>query len=214
MCDVRERSICADLSPREMQMVEKTMARRTIAKGRAILAEGEPNDSLYVVVRGSFRLSKVLEDGRRQITGFLFKGDFVGVRATEAAAYTAEALEESLVCKFSHSFLDELAVTAPSVKDRLIARGQTEYHKAQDHIVLLGKKTADERVVSFLELIASSTSKQTRGDDRVVSLPMSRQDIADYLGLRQETLSRSLSTLRKSGVIDEVSRREVVFKAG
>lgn len=210
MCGVRERSICADLAPRELALVEKTIARRQVAGGKPIMAEGEPNDSLYVVVRGSFRLSKLLEDGRRQVTGFLFPGDFVGVRATAANAYTAEALEQSLVCFFPHKFLDDAAVASPGIKDRLIARGQTEYHKAQDHIVLLGKKTAEERVLAFIDLMDRMIGEQANEGLRRVPLPMPRQDIADYLGLRLETLSRTLKLLKNDGRLREVSRHEVV----
>lgn len=212
LCEVRERSICSDLGPREFAYVEKIMARRSVPKNKAIMSEGEPNDSLYVVVQGSFRLTKHLEDGRRQVTGFLFKGDFAGVRPTEASAYTADALEDSLVCHFPHRYLDEIASSSPGVKDRLIARGQTEYHKAQDHIVLLGKKTAEERVVSFLELL-DKTIGVDRNGGRETPLPMSRQDIADYLGLRLETLSRTLAALKKKGQITDLTRRSVVIPA-
>ncbi|MEO0696478.1 MAG: Crp/Fnr family transcriptional regulator [Pseudomonadota bacterium] len=185
--------------------MEKTMARRTISKGRALMEEGEPNDSLYVLVQGSFRLLKHLEDGRRQVTGFLFPGDFMGVRATAASAYTAEALEDSRVCQFPHRYLEMIAADSPGVKDRLIARGQTEYHKAQDHIVLLGKKTAEEKVESFLEMVAQSIGYRGT-DDLLIPLPMPRQDIADYLGLRLETLSRTLAGLKKKGKITALTR--------
>jgi CRP/FNR family transcriptional regulator, anaerobic regulatory protein len=211
LCSVRERSICADLGPRELAQIEKTMARRTVAKGRALMEEGSPNDSLYIVLQGSFRLSKHLEDGRRQVTGFLFPGDFMGVRATTASAYTAEALEDSHVCHFPHKFLDAIAVDCPGVKDRLIARGQTEYHKAQDHIVLLGKKTAEERVESFLHLVAKSIGRDIDDDATETPLPMPRQDIADYLGLRLETLSRTLAVLKKKGSIRDLARHRVTI---
>ncbi|MFN3959535.1 MAG: Crp/Fnr family transcriptional regulator [Parvularculaceae bacterium] len=211
LCAVRERSICADLGLRELAQIEKTMARRTVAKGRALMEEGAPNDSLYVVVQGSFRLTKHLEDGRRQVTGFLFPGDFMGVRATSASAYTAEALEDSHVCHFPHKFLDQIAADFPGVKDRLIARGQTEYHKAQDHIVLLGKKTAEERVESFLQLMARSIGRDVDGDATETPLPMPRQDIADYLGLRLETLSRTLAALKKKGAIRDLARHHVTL---
>ncbi len=210
-CVVRENSICSDLRPRELAQVEKTMARRTIAKGRALMEEGAPNDSLYILVQGSLRLSKHLEDGRRQITGFLFPGDFLGVRPTEASAYTAEALEDSYVCHFPHRFIDAVAADSPGVKDRLIARGQTEYHKAQDHIVLLGKKTAEERVRSFLHLVAKSIGVDEEDGVTTTPLPMSRQDIADYLGLRLETLSRTLAALKKKGAVRDVARHSVVL---
>lgn len=200
-----------ELDPRAMQQVESTMARRSVAKNHAILSEGEPNESLYVVLRGSFRLSKLLEDGRRQVTGFIFEGDFLGVRETEQSAYTAEALEDSLVCCFPHRFLDETAKNSPGVKDRLIAKGQTEYHKAQDHIVLLGKKTAEERVASFMITLAEAVGKERSASFVEAPFSMSRQDIADYLGLRLETLSRTLSALKKKGFIDSVTRKNVVL---
>ncbi|MCB2097870.1 MAG: Crp/Fnr family transcriptional regulator [Parvularculaceae bacterium] len=213
VCEVRGRSICADLGPREFAHVEKTMARRHVSRNKSLMIEGEPNESLYVVVAGSFRLSKMLEDGRRQVTGFLFKGDFAGVRSTDASAYSAEALEDSLVCFFPHRYLEEIAADAPGVKDRLIARGQTEYHKAQDHIVLLGKKTAEERVISFIDLIGRQIGADDKDGNRVVPLPMPRQDIADYLGLRLETLSRTLTALREDGRITDVSRHSVTIPA-
>ncbi|MEZ5916530.1 MAG: cyclic nucleotide-binding domain-containing protein [Parvularculaceae bacterium] len=211
LCDVRERSICADMNTREMLHVEKVMAHRNVAKGKAIMVEGEPNDELFIVVSGSFRLSKYLEDGRRQVTGFLFKGDFAGVRACDESAYTAEALEDSLVCRFPHKYLDEISQSSPGIKDRLIARGQTEYHKAQDHIVLLGKKNAEERVFSFLEMIGRANKSLDDKGAGAVPLSMPRQDIADYLGLRLETLSRTFAALKEQGAISEVSRKSVML---
>ena len=212
ICDVRGNSICVEFGPREMEQAERTMARRAVARKHAIMSEGEPNDSLFVVVKGSFLLSKYLEDGRRQVTGFIFKGDILGVRPTDKSAYSAEALEDSLVCTFSHRYLDEIAVSAPGVKDRLIARGQTEYHRAQDHIVLLGKKNADERVSSFFQMLAKSVGTDLGAGRFEAPLSMARQDIADYLGLRLETLSRALASLKKAGVIETISRKNVVVK--
>lgn len=211
LCEVRERSVCADLEPREFAQVEKTMARRLVVHGKPVMAEGEPNDSLFIVVNGSFRLSKLLEDGRRQVTGFLFPGDFAGVRPTQSNAYSAEALEDSVVCCFPHRFLDEAATESPGVKDRLIARGQTEYHKAQDHIVLLGKKTAEERVLSFVALVDKAIGRDESPGKRRVPLPMPRQDIADYLGLRLETLSRTLTALKRDGKFLDLTRHDVVI---
>lgn len=213
LCQVRETSICAELGPREFARIERTMARREVPKGRALMEEGGPNDTLYVVVQGSLRLSKHLDDGRRQITGFLFPGDFIGVRPTAASAYTAEALEDSRVCLFPHKFLDAIAADCPGVKDRLIARGQTEYHKAQDHIVLLGKKSAEERVESFLRMVAKAIGSDDGGDVTETRLPMPRQDIADYLGLRLETLSRTLAALKKKGAIRDLDRRSVTLSS-
>jgi CRP/FNR family transcriptional regulator len=145
------------------------------------------------------------------VTGFLFKGDFSGVRACAESAYTAEALEDSMVCRFPHAYLDETAKACPGIKDRLIARGQTEYHKAQDHIVLLGKKNAEERVFSFLEMVGRNTGSTDKAGESIIPLSMPRQDIADYLGLRLETLSRTLAALKEQGVLKEVTRKSVML---
>lgn len=211
LCMVRERSICSVLGPEVFAQVSKTMARHAIPKGRAIVTEGEPADHLYTVVQGSFRLLKYLEDGRRQITGFVFPGDFVGVQATSASVYTAEALEDSRVCRFAHGFLDRVSADYPRVKDHLIANGQTEVHKAQEHIVLLGKKTAEERVQSFLDFMATKAGRTGPDGATEIALAMPRQDIADYLGLRLETLSRCLSALKKQGRIVALSRHSVTL---
>ncbi len=192
LCTVREQSVCSAMHQKDLPEVEQRMARRHAQAGTALLTEGEPNETLFVLVKGSVRLSKQLEDGRRQVTGFLFPGDMLGVRKTDKCAYTAETLEESYLCRFTHGFMDQAAERAPAVSDRLLHRAQNEYHRAQEHIVLLGKRTAIERVQCFIDMVdrAIGHDDSTRG--RVVPLPMSRQDIADYLGLRLETLSRAL----------------------
>lgn len=186
----------------------QTMAHHHVREGDAILTQGEPSRYLHIVISGSYRLVRVMDDGRRQVTGFVFPGDYVGTGAARTSSHTAEALEPSLVCKFSHSFLDEMSERFPGIKDRLIARGDTELTKAQDHIVLLGKQTAEEKVISFLNSLAAR-GNGVPGEGARLYLPMSRQDIADYLGLRLETLSRALTTLKKNGAITSISGRMV-----
>ncbi|UNE48513.1 Crp/Fnr family transcriptional regulator [Aquisalinus flavus] len=207
LCDVRPQSICAEMNEDEIRAISKTMAHHSVKEGHAIATEGEPVSHLNIIVSGTFRLVRMLEDGRRQITGFMFPGDFVGMSRGDSS-YTAEALEPSLICSFAHNFLDQMSEKHPGIKDRLIARGSSELAKAQDHIVLLGKNTAEERVLSFLKLIG----RARRGDDRLstrIYLSMPRQDIADFLGLRMETLSRTFAKLKKTGHLKTVSGRFV-----
>ncbi|MGV6801893.1 MAG: Crp/Fnr family transcriptional regulator [bacterium] len=203
VCKIRETSLCATVDPEEMQLISKTMAHHSIKEGQALVSAGEISKYLYIVVSGVFRLVRFMDDGRRQITGFVFPGEIVGVSRTKQSIHTAEALEPSLVCSFSHSYLNEISHRFPDIKDKLIARGDTELEKAEDHIMLLGKQTAHERVISFIELLLA---KQSGADNRIY-LPMSRQDIADYLGLRLETLSRTLASLKKDGHLQKVSGR-------
>ncbi len=210
VCEVRKTSICAELGADDMKIVANTMAHHSVREGQAIVKQGEPNEKLYVIVSGTFRLVRMLSDGRRQITGFLFPGDFLGLNASHDSVHSAEALEPGLVCRFSHSYLDEMSRKYPGIKDRLLARGHTEMNKAEDHIVLLGKTNAEERVLSFLSMIAKKCPKYDSGR---IFLPMPRQDIADYLGLRLETLSRTLASLKKQHRLQEVSGRYVVVGA-
>ncbi|WOI54175.1 Crp/Fnr family transcriptional regulator [Parvularcula sp. LCG005] len=205
ICDVRERSICAELNEAEMQQVAQTMAHRSIKEGASLIREGELSDYLYLVISGCFRLVRMTEDGQRQIVGFVYPGDFLGMSYAAANDFSAEALEPSLACRFSHGFLDEMSARHPNIKNRLIAKGHTELHKAQDHIVILGKQNAEERVMTFFTMLAD------RGDANEIYLPMSRQDIADYLGLRLETLSRTLAKLKKAGRLSAVEGRLVTL---
>ena len=186
-----------------MKVVSQTMAHLPVKEGQTIIEYDQRSEFLYVVVSGSFRMVRLMEDGRRQIVGFAFPGDYLGMSEAVANDYSAEALEPSLVCRFSHAYLDEMSERHVGIKNRLIAKGRTELHKAQDHIVILGKQNAEERVMTFLRMLA----KETRRDE--IYLSMSRQDIADYLGLRLETLSRTLTKLKKAGDILRLEGRVV-----
>lgn len=186
-----------------MQGVSQTMAHLSIKEGQALIEEGAESEYLYVVVSGSFRMVRLMEDGRRQIVGFSFPGEFLGMSEAVHNDYSAEALEPSLICRFSHAFLDEMSERHPGIKNRLIAKGRTELHKAQDHIVILGKQNAEERVMTFLRMLSRQFGSKE------IYLSMSRQDIADYLGLRLETLSRTLTKLKKSGDIVTLEGRMV-----
>lgn len=207
ICSVRDRSICAELTADEMNTVSQTMSHLPVKEAQALIKEGDQSDYLYVIVSGSFRLVRLLEDGRRQIVGFSFPGDYLGMGAAVDNDYSAEALEPSLVCRFSHAFLDEMSSRHVGIKDRLIAKGRTELHNAQDHIVILGKQNAEERVMTFLHMLSKQLGTME------IYLAMPRQDMADYLGLRLETLSRTLTKLKKAGDILRIDGRLVELNA-
>ncbi len=207
MCTIREKSICADLSDEEMRAVSQTMAHLSVKEAQVLFTEGDESKFLYVVISGCFRMVRVMDDGRRQIVGFVFPGDFLGMGDVSANTYSAEALEPSLVCRFSNAFLAQMSERHPNIKNRLIAKGHTELHKAQDHIMILGKQSAEERVQAFFHML----TRQFKSKE--LYLPMSRQDIADYLGLRLETLSRTLSKLKQAGKLLRVDGRVVEVAA-
>ncbi|MEM9837925.1 MAG: cyclic nucleotide-binding domain-containing protein [Pseudomonadota bacterium] len=204
-CGLREVGICGELTDGEVSVISRTMAKLPVEAGGTVLREDEPSPYLFMISLGGFRLVKNLEDGRRQIVGFLFPGDFMGMSFETPAEFSAEALEPSRVCRFSHSMLNELSFKHPGIKDRLIAKGHHDLQRAQAHVLLLSQPSAEERVSMFL----STLSDQYKSE--AFCLPMPRQDIADYLALRLETLSRCLAKLRKSGAV-AVDGRHVVLK--
>lgn len=165
--------------------------------GEILFAEGDTADSIYEVVRGMVRLYKLLPDGRRQITGFLSAGHLLGLAPAGVCVYTAEAITDVTVCRYKRAAFERLIDEVPGFARRLLAVTSHELHAAQDQMLLLGRKSATEKVASFLLLMADRHGQEM--DE--VQVPMTRGDIADYLGLTIETVSRTLSRLKQDGVI-------------
>lgn len=168
------------------------------ASGETLFAEGDDADSVYELLSGMVRLYKLLPDGRRQITGFLSAGQFLGLAPEGTCVFTAEAITDVTVCRYKRSAFDRLIDEVPGFARRLLAATSHELRVAQDQMLLLGRKTATEKVASFLLLLANQ-----QGDDEAdtVDVPMTRSDIADHLGLTIETVSRTLSRLKLDGLI-------------
>jgi CRP/FNR family transcriptional regulator, nitrogen fixation regulation protein len=178
----------------------------SFARNAEIYGEDEPADYLYKVVSGAVRTYKVLSDGRRQIGAFYFPGDIFGLETGDEHAFSAEAITDSKVVVIKRSAVVGLAARDNEVARQLWAMTSRELRRVQDHILLL-IKTAEERVVSFLLEMAAR-----RPGANAVELPMSRQDIADYLGLTIETVSRTLSQLEDTAAIELPSSRRIVLR--
>ncbi|UQV19146.1 helix-turn-helix domain-containing protein [Brevundimonas albigilva] len=162
---------------------------------------------MFNITSGSVRVYKLLPDGRRQITGFLFAGDFVGLATGEDYAFSAEAIEDATLCRFRKSDYRALIRQAPALESALLERATHELAAAQNQMLLLGRKTALERVASFLLNLPEDPVRPA--SDGLVRLPMTRAEIADYLGLTIETVSRVFSRLKTTGVIRLVSLHEL-----
>ncbi|HYE00209.1 MAG TPA: helix-turn-helix domain-containing protein [Alphaproteobacteria bacterium] len=175
---------------------------RTVALARdaTLFAEGDDADFVYVVVSGTIRIHKTLPDGRRQITGFLGAGDFLGLSAGESHVYSAEAVTAASVKRIDRSRFEAVAATDAALQRQLMAFTSSELLAAQDQMLLLGRKTARERLCSFLLALAEKARRRGEGGERI-ALPMSRTDIADHLGLTLETVSRTVTQLKTSGLI-------------
>jgi CRP-like cAMP-binding protein len=181
-------------------------ALMSFGRNAEIYGETEPAEYLYRVVSGAVRTYKVLSDGRRQIGAFYLPGDMFGLEIGEEHTFSAEAITDSKVLVIKRTALVSLAARDNEVARQLWTLTGRELERVQDHILLL-VKTARERVVSFLLEMAGRLSASN-----VVELPMSRQDIADYLGLTIETVSRTLSHLEHAAAIELPSSRRIVLR--
>jgi CRP/FNR family nitrogen fixation transcriptional regulator len=187
--------------------VEMVGAAMPFARNAEIYGENEPADYLYQVVSGAVRTYKVLEDGRRQIGSFYLPGDVFGLEVGDEHSLSAEAVVDCKVLVIKRSALVSLAGRNTEVARQLWALAACELRCAQDHVTLL-IKTAQERVVGFLMEMSARNS-----GSKEIELPMSRQDIADYLGLSIETVSRTLTRLEDSGVIAVPASRHIVLRS-
>ncbi|MFN3522764.1 MAG: helix-turn-helix domain-containing protein [Phenylobacterium sp.] len=182
------RETCADA-------IERLGLRMSFAKDEEIYAQDEEADLIYRVVSGVVRTSRLMSDGRRQVGDFYYPGDIFGLEPGDEHRYSAEALSDCVVLVLKQSALRTQS------DDEALARviweaTARELERAQEHVMLLGRKSAFEKVASFL----SDITRRGQGHDG--DLPMSRQDIADYLGLTIETVSRTISKLQSAAIIE------------
>ena len=169
-----------------------------------IYGEGEPAELVYKVIRGVVRTHKLLDDGRRQIAAFYFPGDIFGLEAGDNHSATAEGVVTVQIAVFSRRQILAAATRSIEVACSLWARTAQNLHHAESHMLLLGRKTALERVEAFL--VEMNQRSQRAGH---LNLPMSRRDIADYLGLTLETVSRVLSQMQSQGGLQLSSARRI-----
>jgi CRP/FNR family nitrogen fixation transcriptional regulator len=180
---------------------------RTCSKDDEIFSEGDRAAYVYKVVSGVVRTSKLLSDGRRQIDAFHLAGDIFGIETGNEHRSGAEAVGDTVVIAYRRCGLESLATTDSQFAQQLIWAMMRSLERAQVHILLLGRKTALEKIAGFLLDLAERAS----GGDGIVDLPMSRADIADHLGLTIETVSRCLMQLEKDAVIRLPARRRIVL---
>ena|SRR5579863_2977228 len=181
-------------------------ASMSFRRNAEIYGEGEPADYLYKMVSGTARTYKVLSDGRRQIGGFYLPGDILGLETTEEHSFSAEAISGCKALLIKRSALVALAERQDEIARQMWSLIGEELRRVQDHNLLL-IKSAQERVAAFLLEMAERIST-----DNAVELPMSRQDIADYLGLTIETVSRTLTQLERLAAIQVSSSRRIVLR--
>jgi CRP/FNR family transcriptional regulator len=202
-CAVRPFSLCSALDNDEL--LELGLLSRYIhfGAGETVFAQEEMAGSFFNVLDGVMRLYKLLPDGRRQIVGFALPGDFLGMAASARHNLSADAIGPVVVCRFARVSFAHFIENRPHLLRRIHELAVRELSAAQDHMVLLGRRHADEKVASFL-VGWSNRLLRIRCPSAMLPLPMSRQDVADYLGLTIETVSRTLTKFERDGLIEIV----------
>jgi CRP/FNR family transcriptional regulator len=210
-CESRSVSVCSALEQDDLHRLAAAASVIEVAAGKTFIHEGDSADHFYNVTDGTVKLYKLLPDGRRQITGFCHRGDFLGLAVSDNYAFSAEAIDEVRFCRFSRSGLRAVLEDFPLLEKRLLSVASNELVAAQEQMLLLGRKTARERLASFLlaQELRGKTCSHKSGD--LLELAITRSDIADYLGLTIETVSRTFTRLRKDQLIALPSTNRVVL---
>lgn len=177
--------------------------------GEALFWQGDAARDLFEIVSGALRTVRVLSDGRRVITGFLFAGDVVGVSLKDRYLATVEAIAPTEVRRLARRHFEAAIERRPNLRPQLIERLCDEMTAAQEQVVLLARKSAEERVASFLLSLAHRRDGQPQAGYRLF-LPMTRLDVADYLGLTIETVSRIMTRLTSRDIIANEGRHIVI----
>lgn len=180
--------------------ITKIGVTQRFGAGQTLLNEGEPASRFAIITEGAVKVYKLMLDGRRQITGFLFAGDILGFTFAPDFSYSADALTEVRLCRLPRSQFERLLDDHPAMARHFLAMASTELAAAQTQMVLLGRKSADEKIASFVLMLSDREYKHDRSG-AVIALPMTRTDIADYLGLTTETVSRTFTRLKNYGWI-------------
>ena len=173
-----------------------SIGKRVLRRGEELFAEGEDAEYFFKVVSGTIRTYKLLSDGRRQIDAFHLGGDIFGMETGEQHRFSAEAADSATVMTYRRRGFASLAHDDPALGSQIMSCMMHSLERAHDHMLLLGRKTAQEKIATFLLGMAARISTTDRFD-----LPMQRSDIADHLGLTIETVSRTLTRMVKDGLI-------------
>lgn len=212
-CEVRHQGICGALEPEQLLKLSKHTTRKTIESGRELHRGGGDSSRCSNIMSGIAKLTKLMSDGRQQIVGLQFAPDMVGRTFVGESSVCVEAATDVNVCSFPRSVIEEIMVEVPKLEHRLHLQKLKELDEARDWMLTLGRKSAAEKVASFLYLIATHADPERKNGSGLttIELPMKRSDIADFLGLTIETISRQLTNLRKRGLIEIHDRRTVII---
>lgn len=213
-CPVRYRAVCAHCETDELAQLEDMKFYRVFEPGQPIVWAGERMEFVGSVVSGVASLTQTLEDGRTQMVGLLLPSDFLGRPSREIAPYHAAAATKVVMCCFRRKPFEQMMRTTPHLSHRLLEMTLDELDAAREWMLLLGRKSAREKIASFIAIIArreAALQKREPGGKMRLDLPLTREAMADYLGLTLETVSRQVSALKRDGLIELVGKRTVIL---
>lgn len=190
--------------------LERISVLLPVKRGRTVVTQGDPAEFVYRVMKGALRAVKLLGDGRRHVADFLLPGDFIGLTDAGEYGHSVEAVEDTVLKRYPRRGFETVLQTDPRVGRHFLRFVCDELSAAQDRLLLLGRKSAMERLAAFLLNMADQSATPTGAKDGC-TLAMTRVDIGDYLGLTVETVSRLLSQLRSRGIIDLPRPQDVIF---
>lgn len=208
-CEARHRGVCGALEPGQLLHLGRHAGRRVVEPGTCLIAAGAPVEGYANILSGVVKLTMTMPDGRQQIVGLQFAPGFLGRPFSDTSAIGAEAASTVRICAFSRTALEEMIRQSPGLERRLHEQALRELDEAREWMMILGQKSAAEKVASFLLLVGRHIDPRLAGYSQVFDIPLKRSDIADFLGLTIETVSRHMSHLRKSGVIAIERNRRV-----
>lgn len=198
-CEARHRGVCGVLEPSQLARLSRYTIRHEASPRTELLAPGEPVIRYSNILIGVVKLTMALPDGRQQIVGLQFAPDFLGRPFAETSKVRAEAAGFVRLCSFPRKTLEEVMRESPALHQRLHAQALRELDEARGWMLTLGRKTASERVASFLLMVARHADPEEQ-KETAFDIPLGRADIADFLGLTEETVSRQVTSLRKGAL--------------
>ncbi|MCC5963736.1 MAG: Crp/Fnr family transcriptional regulator [Rhodobacteraceae bacterium] len=213
-CPIRHRAVCAKCEPDELDALEQIKFYRSFEAGQTVVWAGDNMEFVASVVTGIGTLSQTMEDGRRQMVGLLLPSDFVGRPGRDTSAYDVTAATDVVMCCFRRKPFQDMMLRTPHIGQRLLEMTLDELDAAREWMLLLGRKTAREKISSLLCIIArrdASLKLSRSGGSMSFDLPLTREAMSEYLGLTLETVSRQMSALRKEGLIVTEGKRHIVI---
>jgi CRP/FNR family transcriptional regulator len=211
-CPIRHRAVCARCAQEDLENLERIKYYRDFEPGQTILWAGDRLEFVASVVDGIASLSHTMEDGRRQMVGLMLPSDFVGRPGRATAPYDVTAISKVTLCCFRKAPFEQLLHNTPAVGQRLLEMTLDELDAAREWMLILGRKTAREKIASLLAILGRRDASLKMGNATgrlAFELPLTREAMADYLGLTLETVSRQISALKRDGVIELAGNRQV-----